>query len=40
VGMCQWGALGMARQQFTYKQILAYYYPQSVLMNYHELHPK
>jgi stage II sporulation protein D len=37
VGMCQWGALGMARQQFTYKQILAYYYPQSVLINYHEL---
>jgi stage II sporulation protein D len=37
VGMCQWGALGMARQQFNYKQILAYYYPQSVLMNYHAL---
>jgi len=37
VGMCQWGALGMARQQFNYKQILAYYYPQSVLINYHEL---
>ncbi|MBF0571508.1 MAG: SpoIID/LytB domain-containing protein [Candidatus Omnitrophica bacterium] len=37
VGMCQWGALGMARQQFNYKQILSYYYPQSVLMNYHEL---
>ena len=37
VGMCQWGALGMASQQFNYKQILAYYYPQSVLMDYHEL---
>jgi len=37
VGMCQWGALGMARQQFNYKQILAYYYPQSVLTNYHEV---
>jgi len=37
VGMCQWGALGMARQQFNYRQILAYYYPQSELMNYHEL---
>ena len=37
VGMCQWGALGMARQQFTYRQILAYYYPQSVLINYHDL---
>jgi stage II sporulation protein D len=37
VGMCQWGALGMAQQQFTYQQILAYYYPGSELMNYHEL---
>ena len=37
VGMCQWGALGMAQQQFTYEQILAYYYPSSQLMNYHEL---
>jgi len=37
VGLCQWGALGMAQQQFTYQQILAYYYPSSVLMNYHEL---
>ena len=40
VGMCQWGALGMAKQQFNYQQILAYYYPQSVLMDYHEIHPK
>ncbi|MDE1921374.1 MAG: SpoIID/LytB domain-containing protein [Candidatus Omnitrophica bacterium] len=37
VGMCQWGALGMAKQGFNYKQILAYYYPRSVLINYHEL---
>ena len=40
VGMCQWGALGMARQQFNYRQILAYYYPQSVLIDYHELATK
>lgn len=40
VGMCQWGALGMAKQQFNYQQILAYYYPQSVLMDYHEIHSK
>lgn len=40
VGMCQWGALGMARQQFNYRQILAYYYPQSVLMDYHEIPAK
>ena len=37
VGMCQWGAFGMAKQQFNYTQILAYYYPQSVLMDYHQL---
>ncbi|MDE2222955.1 MAG: SpoIID/LytB domain-containing protein [Candidatus Omnitrophica bacterium] len=40
VGLCQWGALGMAKQNFNYKQILAYYYPQSVLMDYHELTPQ
>jgi stage II sporulation protein D len=40
VGMCQWGALGMAKQQFSYRQILAYYYPQSVLMDYHEIPSK
>jgi len=40
VGMCQWGALGMAQQQFNYQQILSYYYPQSVLTDYHELHSK
>jgi stage II sporulation protein D len=40
VGMCQWGALGMAKQQFNYRQILTYYYPRSVLMDYHELHSK
>jgi stage II sporulation protein D len=27
VGLCQWGARGMATQGFTYKQILAHYYP-------------
>ncbi|MBI3602608.1 MAG: SpoIID/LytB domain-containing protein [Candidatus Omnitrophica bacterium] len=37
VGLCQWGARGMALQQFTYKQILAYYYPGSQLMDYHDL---
>ena len=37
VGMCQWGALGMAEQQFNYKQILAYYYPGSQLVDYHDL---
>ncbi|MBF0489081.1 MAG: SpoIID/LytB domain-containing protein [Candidatus Omnitrophica bacterium] len=37
VGMCQWGARGMADQQFNYKQILAYYYPNSQMMDYHNL---
>jgi len=37
VGLCQWGARGMAEQQFNYKQILAYYYPSSELIDYHDL---
>ncbi len=37
VGMCQWGARGMSAQQFTYKQILSYYYPGAALIDYHEL---
>ena len=37
VGMCQWGARGMAEQHFNYKQILAYYYPGAQLMDYHNL---
>jgi stage II sporulation protein D len=31
VGMCQWGAEGMARRGFTYKQILYHYYPGTVI---------
>ncbi|MFA5262075.1 MAG: SpoIID/LytB domain-containing protein [Candidatus Omnitrophota bacterium] len=27
VGLCQWGAMGMAKQQHTYDEILMYYYP-------------
>lgn len=27
VGLCQWGAYFMAKQGYTYKQILEYYYP-------------
>ena len=37
VGMCQWGALAWPDSNLTIEQILAYYYPRSVLMNYHEL---
>jgi len=31
VGMCQWGAKGMAEQGATARQILAFYYPGAVL---------
>ena len=27
VGMCQWGAFGMSKRRFNYKEILEYYYP-------------
>lgn len=37
VGLCQWGARGMSAQQFNYKQILAYYYPSSTILDYHDL---
>ncbi len=37
VGLCQWGARGMAAQQFNYQQILSYYYPRSEMMDYHAL---
>lgn len=29
VGLCQWGALGMSRRGYDYKEILAFYYPGS-----------
>src|SRR5262249_57756561 len=31
VGMSQWGAEGYARHGFTYRQILAHYYPHTVV---------
>jgi stage II sporulation protein D len=31
VGMCQWGANGMAKNGKTYREILARYYPDTVL---------
>lgn len=36
VGMCQWGAYFMARQRYSYKDILNYYYPGTSLVNYRE----
>ena len=32
VGMCQWGAMGMAKQQYPYDKILTYYYPGSQMV--------
>ncbi len=29
VGMCQWGAKGMAEQGYTYREILSHYFPQT-----------
>lgn len=34
VGMCQWGAFGMARRRFNYKKILEFYYPGTKLEDY------
>ena len=37
VGLCQWGARGMALEQFNYQKILTYYYPGSDITDYHQL---
>jgi stage II sporulation protein D len=29
VGLCQWGARGMAEEGFSYKEILGHYYPDA-----------
>lgn len=34
MGICQWGAREMVRQNFDYKQILDFYYPGSVLAKF------
>jgi stage II sporulation protein D len=31
VGLCQWGAMGMAKKGFSYAQILKFYYPGSTV---------
>ncbi|MBF0485233.1 MAG: SpoIID/LytB domain-containing protein [Candidatus Omnitrophica bacterium] len=36
VGMCQWGAYGMAKKNYDYKAILSFYYPSSDLVVYPE----
>ncbi len=31
VGLCQWGAIGMAKKKMNYKQILEFYYPGATI---------
>ena len=35
VGMCQWGALGLALVRTKYGEILSHYYPGSILEKLH-----
>ena len=39
VGLCQWGAYGMALQRYNYKHILLYYYPGVEIVDYRVLNP-
>lgn len=38
VGLCQWGAHRMARERYSYKEILGFYYPGVEVVDYHQ-HP-
>lgn len=37
VGLCQWGAYGMAREHFTYDEILEFYYPAIEIVDDHKV---
>ena len=37
VGLCQWGAYGMALQRYTCREILSQYYPGAQIMDYRDL---
>ena len=37
VGLCQWGAKGMAARAFSYEEILQHYYPGTRLMRIEEI---
>lgn len=39
VGLCQWGAYGMAERRFDYKAILKHYYPGAQIVSVDELDP-
>ncbi|MFH0807909.1 MAG: stage II sporulation protein SpoIID, partial [Elusimicrobiota bacterium] len=36
VGMCQWGAKGMADKGYDYKEIVAHYYPSTKIEKWEE----
>jgi SpoIID/LytB domain protein len=40
VGLCQWGAAGMARAGKNFRQILAHYFPGSSVARWDELPPR
>jgi stage II sporulation protein D len=39
VGMCQWGAYFMSREQYNYDEILSLYYPGAELIDYRKIIP-
>jgi stage II sporulation protein D len=40
VGMCQWGARGMAQHGFTYKEILEHYFKGTEINNFYNMPAK
>lgn len=40
VGMCQTGAIGMARKGYSSEEILTHYYPGAKIIKYNQLHSK
>ena len=36
VGLCQWGAKGMAEKKYNYKEIMHYYYPGTKVETWEE----
>ncbi len=37
VGMCQWGAIGMAKEGKNYREIIGHYFPNTKLVNFFKL---
>ena len=36
IGLCQWGAKGMASRGYTYKAILRFYFPHTKVVRWHK----